>query len=121
MALIFLALDAAALAGVALAPGFPAALVTLACWLFCYSVVTINGIALRQELAPDRLQGRVNTTARMLGWGGYPFGALIGGVLADLLPTRVTLLVMCLPVATAALAALRSPLNREPAAAPRPR
>jgi len=121
VALIFLALDAAALAGVALAPGFPAALAALACWLFCYSMVTINGITLRQELTPDRLQGRVNTTARMLGWGGYPFGALIGGVLADLLPIRVTLLVMCLPVAAAALAALRSPLNREPAAVPRPR
>lgn len=66
------------------------ALAALAGWLFCYSMVTINGITLRQELAPDRLQGRVNTTARMLGWGGYPLGALIGGVLAELLPIRVT-------------------------------
>jgi MFS family permease len=116
--LAFLAGDAAALAGVALAPGFPAALATLACWMFCYSMVTINGIALRQELTPDRLQSRVNTTARMLGWGGYPLGALIGGGIAEVLPIRVTLLVMCAPVAAAALLGLRSPLRRQPSPPP---
>jgi MFS family permease len=115
--LAFLALNAAALAWVALAPGFAVALAALACWMFCYSMVTINGITLRQELTPDRLQSRVNTTARMLGWGGYPFGALIGGGLADVLPIRVTLLVMCAPVAVAAAAGLRSSLRGEPAAA----
>jgi hypothetical protein len=120
VALVFLALDAAALAWVALAPGFAVALAALACWMFCYSMVTINGITLRQQLTPDRLQSRVNTTARMLGWGGYPFGALIGGGLADVLPIRVTLLVMCLPVAAAAAAGLRSPLRREPAPARAP-
>jgi hypothetical protein len=110
--LVFLALDAAALVGVALAPGFGAALAALVIWLFCYSTVTINGITLRQELTPDRLQSRVNTTARMLGWGGYPLGALIGGGLAQVLPIRVTLLVMCAPVAAAALLGWRSPLRR---------
>jgi Transmembrane secretion effector len=115
--LAFLALDAASLAWVALAPGFAVALPALACWEFCYSMVTINGIAERQVLTPDRLQSRVNTTARMLGWGGYPFGALIGGGLADVLPVRVTLLVMCAPVAAAAAAGLRSPPRREPARA----
>jgi MFS transporter len=121
LTLTFLALDAATLAWVALAPGFAVALAALACWQFCYSMVTINGITLRQELTPDRLQSRVNTTARMLGWGGYPFGALIGGGLAEVLPVRVTLLVMCAPVAAAAVAGLRSPLRsplrREPAPA----
>jgi Transmembrane secretion effector len=115
--LAFLALDAASLAWVALAPGFAVALPALACWEFCYSMVTINGIAERQVLTPGRLQSRVNTTARMLAWGGYPFGALIGGGLADVLPVRVTLLVMCAPVAAAAVAGLGSPLRREPAAA----
>jgi Transmembrane secretion effector len=110
--LVFLALDTAALAGVALAPGFGVALAALVIWLFCYSTVTINGITLRQELTPDRLQSRVNTTARMLGWGGYPLGALIGGGLAQVLPIRVTLLVMCAPVAAAAVLGWRSPLRR---------
>jgi MFS family permease len=120
LTLAFVALDAAALAWVALAPGFVLALVALACWQFCYSMVTINGITLRQEVTPDRLQSRVNTTARMLGWGGYPFGALIGGGLADVLPVRVTLLVMCAPVAAAAAAGVRSPLRRAAAPAPAP-
>ena len=118
LTLAFLALDAASLAWVALARGFAAALAGLACWQFCYSMVTINGITQRQELTPDRLQSRVNTTARMLGFGGFPVGALIGGGLADMLPVRVTLLVMCAPVAAAAAAGLRSPLRREPAPAP---
>ena len=115
--LAFLALDAASLAWVALAPGVAVALPALACWEFCYSMVTINGIAERQKLTPDRLQSRVNTTARMVAWGGYPFGALIGGGLADVLPVRVTLLVMCAPVVAAAVAGLHSPLRREPAPA----
>jgi hypothetical protein len=55
----------------------------------------------------------VNTTARMLGWGGYPLGALIGGGIAEVLPIRVTVLVMCAPVAAAALLGLRSPLRRQ--------
>lgn len=107
----FLALDAGTLAGVALAPGFAAALAALCCWQFCYSMVTINGITLRQELTPDGLQSRVNTTARMLGWGGYPLGALLGGELASVLPVRAALLLMCAPVAAAALLGLRSPLR----------
>ena len=118
LTLLFLSLDAATLAWVALAPGFAVALAALACWQFCYSMVTINGITLRQQLTPDRLQSRVNTTARMLGWGGYPFGALIGGGLAEVLPVRVTLLVMCAPAAAAAAAGLRSPLRRAPAPVP---
>jgi MFS family permease len=117
---VFLALDTAALAGVALAPGFGVALAALVCWLFCYSMVTINGITLRQELTPDHLQSRVNTTARMLGWGGYPLGALIGGGIAEVLPIRATLLLMCAPVAAAALLALRSPPLRRPAGVPVP-
>jgi MFS family permease len=92
--------------------GFGVALAAVAAWLFCYSMVTVNGIALRQELTPDRLQSRVNTAARMLGWGGFPLGALIGGAIAEVLPVRVTLLIMCTPAAAAALAGLRSPLNR---------
>jgi hypothetical protein len=77
-------------------------------------MVTINGIALRQELTPDPLQSLVNTIARMLGWGGYPLGALVGGGIAGVLAIRVTLLVMCAPVAAAALLGLRSPLSRPP-------
>ncbi|MFT3872609.1 MAG: MFS transporter [Nocardioides sp.] len=46
------------------------------------TVVILNGIVVRQTLTPMRLQSRVNTTARMIAWGGSPAGAAIGGVLA---------------------------------------
>jgi MFS family permease len=78
----------------------------------CYSMVTVNGIAYRQEVTPDGLQSRVNTAGRMLAWGGYPLGALAGGALAEVLPIRVTLLVMTLPVAISFVLGFR-PLSRD--------
>ena len=66
--LVFLGLNVVAVAGVALAPGFGFALLALAAYLACYSVVTISGIAYRQEATPDGLQSRVNTAGRMLAW-----------------------------------------------------
>jgi hypothetical protein len=61
----------------------------------------VNGISLRQQVIPDRLQGRVNVTARMIAWGGTPFGAALGGLVAKLagIPGR-------LPGGVAASAAL---------------
>jgi hypothetical protein len=88
MTLLFLGLNVVAVAGVALAPGFGFALVALAGYLFCYSMVTVNGIAYRQEVARDGLQSRVVAAGRMLGWGGYPLGALAGGALAEVLPAQ---------------------------------
>jgi hypothetical protein len=35
-------------------------------WGSASTLVIINRIALRQQLTPDRLQGRVNVTARMI-------------------------------------------------------
>jgi MFS family permease len=110
--LAFLGLNVVAVAGVALAPGFGFALIALAGYLFCYSMVTVNGIAYRQEITPDGLQSRVNTAGRMLAWGGYPLGALAGGALAEVLPIRVTLLVMTLPVAISFVLGFR-PLSRD--------
>lgn len=47
------------------------------------TVVILNGITLRQQLTPDRLQARVNTTGRMVAWGGTPVGAVGCGLLAQ--------------------------------------
>jgi MFS family permease len=48
------------------------------------TVVTWNVItvSLRQAIIPGRLFGRVNSVYRLLGWGGIPLGALLGGFLA---------------------------------------
>jgi MFS family permease len=50
-----------------------------------WNVITVS---LRQRIAPDHLLGRVNAGYRLLAWGSMPLGALLGGVVADLLSIR---------------------------------
>lgn len=45
-----------------------------------WNVVTVS---LRQAIIPDRLLGRVNSVYRFFGWGMMPIGAVIGGVLVE--------------------------------------
>jgi hypothetical protein len=71
----------------------------------------INGIALRQQVMPDHLQARVNTTARMIAWGGQPFGAAIGGALAEVFDIRTALLLVAIGVGLSALLGWFSPLR----------
>lgn len=61
---------------------------TLVC-LFQAAMTTliVNGIVTRQVITPERLQSRVNTTARLIAWGGSPVGAALGGVVAETLGT----------------------------------
>ncbi len=47
-----------------------------------WNVVTVS---LRQRIIPDRLLGRVNSGYRLLAWGTQPLGALLGGVIGQLL------------------------------------
>jgi hypothetical protein len=91
--LLALAVSPVLLAGFAVAGQVPAALTLLTVWAVTYSGVTINAITARQIRIPSRFQGRVNTTARLLGWGiGWPAGAAIAGVLAGALGVRTTYL-----------------------------
>lgn len=88
-ALLALAACPVLLAGVAVVDQVPAALVLLTAWAVAYSGVTINAITARQVRIPSQLQGRVNTTARLLGWGvGWPVGAATAGLLAGALGVR---------------------------------
>ncbi|WP_329791643.1 MFS transporter [Lentzea sp. DG1S-22] len=49
-------------------------------WGVTGAVVVINGITYRQQVCPEGLQSRVNTTARMVAWGlGQPLGAAVAG------------------------------------------
>jgi MFS family permease len=43
----------------------------------------INQISLRQAITPDRLQGRMNATMRVIVWGTIPVGSLLGGLLGN--------------------------------------
>ncbi|MFD4672484.1 MFS transporter [Lentzea sp. NPDC058450] len=56
---------------------------TATCWGITGAVVVMNGIVYRQQVCPDELQSRVNTTARMVAWGlGQPLGAGLAGAVS---------------------------------------
>ncbi|GAA0242222.1 MFS transporter [Cryptosporangium japonicum] len=95
----------AAVSAWALSTALIGGLVALATWQAAHVLVNLNGIVLRQESTPDVLQGRVNTTARMIAWGGQPLGAALGGVLAEVFDVRIALLLASAGVATSALVA----------------
>jgi MFS family permease len=111
--LVGLALSTVLVIALALAPTFGIALVLMFCWSAAQMLVIVNGIALRQTVTPDRLQSRVNVTARMIALSGTPLGAVLGGVLAEVSSVRVALLVSATGVATSSLLAWFSPLRTE--------
>ena len=87
----------ASIVALAAASGFVVALALWAVWAMAQLCVNANGITVRQLLTPDELQGRVNTTGRMIAWGGTPFGALVGGLAAQAYGVRVAYLVLAVP------------------------
>jgi MFS family permease len=89
LAAAFLALNAATVGLLAVAPAYVWALPAFCCCELSYIMVTTTSITVRQMLTPDHLQSRVNTVGRMFAWGGQPIGALVGGVLAGMLSIRV--------------------------------
>ena len=89
-------------------------LVVLTCFQAGTTLAIMNGIIVRQSLAPDHLQSRVNTTARMIAWGGTPLGALIGGVLAEHIGTSLALVLCSAGTATGLIIAVGAKLWRIP-------
>jgi MFS family permease len=55
-----------------------------------WNVVTVS---LRQRIVPDQLLGRVNSGYRLLAWGTQPLGAVLGGVIGELLGLRAVFVV----------------------------
>ncbi len=96
---------------------FPPALLVIALWQATNTLVSLNGIVVRQALTPAELQGRVNTTARMIAWGGQPVGAGLGGLLAAHLGVRIALLLAAVGVAASVIAGLATSLRGSPALA----
>ena len=86
----FLAVNAAALAFLAVAPSYGWALLAFFLYELTYLIVLTTGITLRQMLTPDPLQARVNTAGRMIAGAGLPVGAALAGFLAESLPIRLT-------------------------------
>lgn len=113
----FLATNAIALALLAAAPSYGWALVLFFCYEMVYLMVTTTGITVRQMLTPDHLQSRVNTAGRLIAMGGQPVGAVLGGVLAEVLPIRLAFGLLALSVAIGAGLAGWSCLGSRPLSA----
>jgi hypothetical protein len=84
-------------------------------WGAAYMAVVINAITYRQQVTPEPLMSRVNTTGRMLSFGlGTPVGALLGGVVAQASgEPRAGMLAGAAVLVVAIALAWLSPLRRE--------
>lgn len=100
------ALPASAVLGLAavLTTDWRVALVAITAWGSTYLTVIVNTMTYAQEVTPEELQGRVNTTRRMLSSGvGVPLGALVASSVTVAVNIRAGLL---LAVAAIALASV---------------
>jgi hypothetical protein len=78
-----------------------------------YAVVAynVNQVGLRQAITPDRMLGRMNATMRLIVWGTIPVGALIGGVLGNLVGLVPVLWISAIGSALSFLPVLFSPVR----------
>jgi hypothetical protein len=98
----FLAVNAAAIALLAVTPSYGWALVLFCVYELGYLMVASVGVTVRQMLSPDHMQARINTAGRLIAGSGQPVGALLGGLLAEVLPIRLTFALLALGVAVGA-------------------
>lgn len=112
IAIAALFLNPVMLLGMVLAPSFGVGIVFYTFWTMCYTLFIVNTISLRQIVTPDRLQGRVNASARLVAWGGQPFGAAVGGLVAEATTVRIAYLVVGMGVVVSAVAGWFSSLRQ---------
>jgi MFS family permease len=58
-------------------------------FIVVWNIITVS---LRQRIVPDRLLGRVNAGYRLFAWGTQPIGALLGGIVGELLGLQAVFL-----------------------------
>ena len=75
------------------------------------TVFNVNQVSLRQAIVPDRLRGRAGGTTRFLTSALVPLGALLGGLLGEVIGLRETLTLAAIGELLAALWLWRSPLR----------
>ncbi|MGQ0717310.1 MAG: MFS transporter [Pseudonocardiales bacterium] len=109
--------NTALLAALALAPTLPVGIGLLLLWEGVITLTALNAISLRQQVTPDGLQSRVNTTGRLIAAAGQSSGAALGGLLADALSIQTTYLIMAAAVGLTAVLVAVSPLRYLDAAA----
>ena len=118
ISLASLGLGWASMAALVVVVRFELAVVAYVAFLGACQLAIINGIAYRQTITPDELQGRVNVVARMIAWGGQPFGAAVGGLVASVFGVRTALLVMSVGIGSSFVIGVLGPLRRLEAADP---
>jgi MFS family permease len=106
--------------GVAVSTSLTLLMAMLLGWSLCTTLVVLNGITARQLVTPDHLQARVNTSARMLAWGGSPFGAVLAGAITQQLGVAAALATAAAVLAATAAAGWLTPLRSMRLAAPMP-
>ncbi|HET6214344.1 MAG TPA: MFS transporter [Micromonosporaceae bacterium] len=106
VALLFVPASAVCAAACALFTLWWAAALAGGIWYVAYMITALSTLTLRQQVTPDRLQSRVNATARMLVFGlGWPAGALLGGVLSQAYGPSVALWAAAATLAVTAILA----------------
>ena len=75
-------------------------------------VYDINEVSLRQTIIPNTHLGRVNASMHLLTTGILPIGALIAGVLSELIGIRSTLLIGACGILLSSAWIVFSPLRR---------
>ncbi|MCC6704543.1 MAG: hypothetical protein IT334_06680 [Thermomicrobiales bacterium] len=68
-----------------------------------YTVVDINAATLRQLAASEQWQGRINSTTRVLEFGGGLFGTVAGGLIAESFGLRPVLVLSAVAIALTGL------------------
>ena len=54
-------------------------------------IYNVNQVSLRQAITPERMLGRMNATMRFIVWGTIPVGALVGGILGEIIGLQGTI------------------------------
>ncbi|WP_447002804.1 MFS transporter [Saccharothrix isguenensis] len=78
---------------------------------FALQVYNVHQVPVRYEATPTALHGRVNATIRTAVWGTAPAGALVGGLLGQVVGLGATLVLSGVGAATACLWLVRSRLG----------
>lgn len=76
------------------------------------TIYSINSLSLRQSVLPAELRGRVTAVVRVVTWGVGSFGALFGGILAEWVGLRPTMIIAVAGTLLALIWIVLSPVRR---------
>jgi MFS family permease len=100
-----LACSSLLIVGLVASTSFVSALALMTAFSWSIATTIAVGITYRQLVAPDDLRSSVNVLGRMIAWGGQPFGAAIGGLVAVAMSVRAAYVVAALVMVASAITA----------------